>query len=1037
MSIPTVAVTCIAYDQNGNPVIGGLFRARLDRTETYNGFVVPEQVTGTADANGVAVLQLWPNALGVAGSSYRITAINPDTRQQYLNTTAVVPNSACNLHEIIVAAPFPPIDASEQALIAAQGALALVTAQAGIAINAATQAEGHADNAQDSATSASASALTASNAAQTATTKAGEASTSATNASTSASTAATQATLAQGFANASEASAAAAASSASAANASAGIAITQAGIATNSATEAGNFASVATSAANTATTQAQTATAQAGIATEAAQAALAVANDPNVATVGQNIASVNAVANSISSVNTVASNTANVNTVAGISASVTTVAGNTANINTVAASNTNIDTVANNIGNVNIAGANIASVNLVSESIEDVNTVAAALAEPLSAANAVSYDNTGTVLKATNVQIGINELEGYAWTLADNRLRESFRKEKATTIAPSLLLDFQGDKRLDPRITFTRASSARYYDGQTVAKAEENLLLRSQEFDNAAWSKFNASVTANTEVAPDGTITAETLTDNATSGSHRVVQTFSIVNNATYAFSVHLKKGTSDFASLLLTDFVTSQRYITAEFNLVTGVVSRDANGTSGTLVSSSIVSLGNGWYRCVIVGSLSAGTTISATVAASDGTSSIGVFGSISYVGTGSTVFLWGAQLEQRASVTAYTPTTTQPITNYVPVLLSAANNVARFDHNPVTGESLGLLIEEQRTNLVTYSEEFDDAAWTKTRSSITANTIVAPDGTLTGDKLIGNTDNNTHRLDRSFSWASGTSYTYSIYVKQGEQARIRISYPAASFATTAFADFNLFTGAATPGAGATATILNVGNGWFRCSVNATATTAATASLLNVLLDNTGAATYTGDGYSGIYIWGAQLETGAFPTSYIPTVASQVTRSADAAVMTGANFSSWYNQAEGTLFAEASVSRPSTPTSIVSIDDGTTNNRININHTGTTASRLIVVSGGSLDVNMNTVVGTYPLNQFGKVAAALKANSFALVNNSSAVVEDTSGNMPIGANRLGIGFGAAGPTQATTYFKRIAFFPKRLANDQLQGITT
>jgi hypothetical protein len=154
MSIPTVAVTCIAYDQNGNPVIGGLFRARLDRTETYNGFVVPEQVTGTADANGVVVLQLWPNALGVAGSSYRITAINPDTRQQYLNTTAVVPNSACNLHEIIVAAPFPPIDASEQALIAAQGALALVTAQAGIATAAATEAQGHADDAQDSATAA-------------------------------------------------------------------------------------------------------------------------------------------------------------------------------------------------------------------------------------------------------------------------------------------------------------------------------------------------------------------------------------------------------------------------------------------------------------------------------------------------------------------------------------------------------------------------------------------------------------------------------------------------------------------------------------------------------------------------------------------------------------------------------------------------------------------------------------------------------------------------------------------------------------------
>jgi hypothetical protein len=140
MTVLTVAVTCTASDQNGPAVAGARYRAKLDRTEIYNGFVVPEVVDGIADANGVCVLQLWPNALGVAGSLYDITAINPDTGKKFLNTTISVPNSACNLHQILVQEPYPAIDAAQQALIAAQGALASVTAQTGIATTQATVA---------------------------------------------------------------------------------------------------------------------------------------------------------------------------------------------------------------------------------------------------------------------------------------------------------------------------------------------------------------------------------------------------------------------------------------------------------------------------------------------------------------------------------------------------------------------------------------------------------------------------------------------------------------------------------------------------------------------------------------------------------------------------------------------------------------------------------------------------------------------------------------------------------------------------------
>ena len=133
MSLPTVLVSCQASDQNGNFVAGAEYVAQLTVTEVYAGFVVPETVYATGDANGLAILELWPNALGVASSMYRVTATNPDTGRRFLDTTVVVPNSDCQLHQIMVQAPYPPIDASMQALIAAQGALAPVTAQAATA----------------------------------------------------------------------------------------------------------------------------------------------------------------------------------------------------------------------------------------------------------------------------------------------------------------------------------------------------------------------------------------------------------------------------------------------------------------------------------------------------------------------------------------------------------------------------------------------------------------------------------------------------------------------------------------------------------------------------------------------------------------------------------------------------------------------------------------------------------------------------------------------------------------------------------------
>ena len=264
------------------------------------------------------------------------------------------------------------------------------------------------------------------------------------------------------------------------------------------------------------------------------------------------------------------------------------------------------------------------------------------------------------------------------------------------------------------------------------------------------------------------------------------------------------------------------------------------------------------------------------------------------SYLGDGTSgIFIWGAQLEIRSSVTAYTATTTQAITNYIPKLQSAASGVARFDNNPTTGESLGLLIEESRTNLLTYSSDYTNAVWTKTNTTITSAANVAPDGTQTAQKVVESTSSSGHELYEAVTLVSGNSYTWSGYFKAAGRNWVAFLAQDASGNTTYFDLQNGVVG--TNASGNTASITSVGNGWYRCTLTRTVSgTSGYWHILTASANNT--VTYTGDGFSGYFVWGAQVELGAFATSYIPTVASQVTRAADAASMTGTNFSTWCN---------------------------------------------------------------------------------------------------------------------------------------------
>jgi len=540
------------------------------------------------------------------------------------------------------------------------------------------------------------------------------------------------------------------------------------------------------------------------------------------------------------------------------------------------------------------------------------------------------------------------------------------------TIPPSLLLDFANVKALDPRVTFTRASAARYYDGVTTAKAEENLLRASQDFNISAgtfWFLAGSGVTAvlDNAVAPDGTTTADTITTTAANTGVR--QSIEFTNGVTYSISVYVRSvsGATGFTADLQNSQTSPSLTLTGSWQRFTYTVTASATRT---------------WLDFQLDGA-----------------------GSFE---------LWGAQVEARSSVTAYTPTTTQPITNYIPVLLAAQAGVPRFDHNPTTGVSLGLLIEEQRTNLLERSEEFNNAYWSTFQATVTANQAIAPDGTLSADLIAKNTGPSANYSVFRGSMGGSGAYTLSVYAKTAGSTVCKL------FIGTSFAEFNLSAGTtATSGA----SMVSVGNGWYRCIYTLTATA-------SFLIEIGG----TDVGGKGIYIWGAQLEAGAFPTSYIPTVAAQVTRSADAASMTGTNFSSWYRADEGTMYAE---SRPATPSVSVAseITDGTANNRVRFFRNEGNVVTFRNTSNGTTNFDA-AGSGTAAANTFYKGAIAYKADDFAGVYNAGTVVADTSGTTAV-VNQLLVGAAFNNSNLLNGTIKKLSYYPLRLTNAQLQALTT
>lgn len=528
----------------------------------------------------------------------------------------------------------------------------------------------------------------------------------------------------------------------------------------------------------------------------------------------------------------------------------------------------------------------------------------------------------------------------------------------------------------------------------------KNLLGYTQNFENAAWTKSNSSVDATPVMGPLGFLGAEKLVENTVNTIHYTYQGATTSANTSHTLSVYCKAAERTQVDVRVGGLGWAVPASTV------------INLSNGSVISGSgtVVSVGSGWYRISITG-VTDGTIVSRGILIAPASG-----GTATYTGDGTSgIYIFGAQLSDSASLDSYSY-------NFGAAPTSTAYYGPRFDYDPVTLAPKGLLIEEARTNLITYSQNISttNGYQIDATSNLIANSVVAPDGTLTASKFEakagGSTDQYYYRTASGLT--VGATYTYSAYLKLGlgGNGRIRLSL----FSSNCIFDLN--TGTIITGAG---TIISVGNGWYRCSISNIATlTSDNYATADIGTFNAG---------QGHIVWGAQLEQGAFATSYIPTTSAQVTRAADNASMVGTNFSSWYNQSEGTVACESLVTEVRTSDyTYWRMNDDTSINRIQAG-TGasvTVGNAFIIANNVSQGTN---IVNVTPVNAI-KTAFAIAANN--TVNSANGVIGavDTTVLIPT-VNQLMLGRDLTSG-YINGHIQSFKYFNKRLLNTYLQRLT-
>ncbi len=372
--------------------------------------------------------------------------------------------------------------------------------------------------------------------------------------------------------------------------------------------------------------------------------------------------------------------------------------------------------------------------------------------------------------------------------------------------------------------------------------------------------------------------------------------------------------------------------------------------------------------------------------------------------------------------------------------LIQTAAVNAARFDHDPVTLASRGLLIEESRTNSITGSNAFN--TWTLGNTTVASSSVVTPEGTADAWKLVEDSLLANHNATRPFTPVSGTTYTASVWLKSAENSFAFVGLTGGGFFPT-FISVNLSTGAVSTATGTPvgASSVSHSNGWWRVSFSLAAT-ASLSSNIDIRLSRDGNwanRSYLGNGVNGMYCYGGQVEAGSFATSYIPTVASSVVRSADVCSITGGNFNNFYNQSEGTLFADITPQSIAQLATVLAVNSGSSQNQHGIYKTNA-AFAAAGLRWGATSVltgfvtQAAIVTGTDVAISRSKLSYAYKLDDFSFAYAGTIVGTDTSGTLP-SPTTMQIG-NRDGTLQINGHLASIRYYKKRLPNAKLQALT-
>jgi len=529
----------------------------------------------------------------------------------------------------------------------------------------------------------------------------------------------------------------------------------------------------------------------------------------------------------------------------------------------------------------------------------------------------------------------------------------------------------------DGELTFTRASNAtRVGPDGLIHKVRTNVALYSQDWTN--WTFFQATATANTTANPlDGAVNADTLTiSTSTTGvSYRSVAT----GTALATFSVYLKAGTHDQAAVGFTDGTD----FLVNVDLTLGTITSVSSGITGT-----ITSVGSGWYRVTATRTISTTSTPNAFVNVIVGT-------------VGDSVIVFGAQVELGDIATDYIPTTTAAVST------GPVSGLPRLDYSG-GATCPSLLLEPQRTNLLPMSEQMNNATfWNSAGGAlvITPNVVNSPDGTQNADSITLSNDTARYFVSAPISLTPSQVYTYSVYMK------------------SASGTLDIFMSGVN---GLSGQMKSVTTEWQRFTL--TFTMHANGSEYFGIDQRSSGSSTSGT----LYFWGAQVELGAYATSYIPTLSTSVTRVADAASKTG--ISSLIGQTEGTLFAEFEMNTQKDHFWPI------------ISAMGATANDLIEIYGGpnSLYGSATMYVGGVVQSNIGfsltlgrhKIAIAYANNNTAVYLDGTLLQIDTSCSVPA-MTQIAVGkFTYSSSFALGDNINQTLLFPTRLTNAQLAELT-